>query len=356
MNINIIGAGPIGSYTAYLLSKKGHQVNLFEEHAEIGKPVQCTGLVTPTIKDYLPKTNQFIINQTKKILLQSPHNQAVINKKEFILDRAQLDNFLAQKAQDSGTQLYTYHQLIKKDKTHLIFKHKNKTKKIKQEITIGADGPLSKTAKIFNFPNQNKFYYGYQARIKGHFNPDQYQVNFNNNVAPKFFSWLVPEDQITARIGLATPTPSNQQFQNLIKPHKKNIINLQAGLIPVYNPKIKTQHQNTLLIGDAATQVKATTGGGLIPGLKAAQQLAKAISNNQNYPKLWQKALHPSLKKHLLIRNALNKFSNQDYDFLIKSINTKNFKNYNREHLNFTNLTKILIKNPRLIYFTKHLF
>ena len=44
--IAIIGAGPIGSYAAYMLAKKGIDVNVYEEHKVIGKPVQCTGIVS----------------------------------------------------------------------------------------------------------------------------------------------------------------------------------------------------------------------------------------------------------------------------------------------------------------------
>ena len=49
--ISIIGAGPSGSHLACLLSKHD-DVNVYEEHSEIGKPVQCTGLVTSSIKDH----------------------------------------------------------------------------------------------------------------------------------------------------------------------------------------------------------------------------------------------------------------------------------------------------------------
>ncbi|MEM4264021.1 MAG: NAD(P)-binding protein, partial [Candidatus Woesearchaeota archaeon] len=42
--ISIIGAGPVGSFAAYLLAKAGFEVSIFEEHEKIGLPVQCTGL------------------------------------------------------------------------------------------------------------------------------------------------------------------------------------------------------------------------------------------------------------------------------------------------------------------------
>ena len=45
MDIAIIGAGPVGSYTAWRLSSSGYSVKLFEEHPEIGRPEQCAGLV-----------------------------------------------------------------------------------------------------------------------------------------------------------------------------------------------------------------------------------------------------------------------------------------------------------------------
>ena len=55
--ITIVGAGPAGSYLAYLLVKKGEDVTIIEEHENIGNPVQCTGIVTDSIEKYvtLPK-------------------------------------------------------------------------------------------------------------------------------------------------------------------------------------------------------------------------------------------------------------------------------------------------------------
>ena len=100
MTINIIGAGPIGAYTAHLLSKKGYQVNLFEEHSQIGKPVQCTGIVSESFDKIIKPKKEFLLNTTKHFKLISPSKkQAVINKKEYILDRSQLDQYLVNKAQ-----------------------------------------------------------------------------------------------------------------------------------------------------------------------------------------------------------------------------------------------------------------
>ena len=42
----MVGAGPIGSYTAYLLAKEGFDVGIFEKKPAIGKDVNCTGIVS----------------------------------------------------------------------------------------------------------------------------------------------------------------------------------------------------------------------------------------------------------------------------------------------------------------------
>ena len=69
--ISIIGAGPSGSHLACLLSKHD-DVNVYEEHSEIGKPVQCTGLVTSSIKDHLKLESKFILNKIRDITVIDP--------------------------------------------------------------------------------------------------------------------------------------------------------------------------------------------------------------------------------------------------------------------------------------------
>ena len=43
----IIGAGPVGGRLATELASRGISTLMIEEHAEIGRPFQCAGLVNP---------------------------------------------------------------------------------------------------------------------------------------------------------------------------------------------------------------------------------------------------------------------------------------------------------------------
>jgi digeranylgeranylglycerophospholipid reductase len=45
-DVIVVGAGPIGSYTAYLLAKEGLDIGLFERNTAVGKDVNCTGIVS----------------------------------------------------------------------------------------------------------------------------------------------------------------------------------------------------------------------------------------------------------------------------------------------------------------------
>ena len=94
---------------------------------------------------------------------------------------------------------------------------------------------------------------------------------------------------------------------------------MQGGLIPIYSPKLKVQKGNIYLVGDAAAHVKATTGGGLVHGLIAAECLAESIIKKKgSYEQSWRKKIGKDLWIHLMIRNILNRFADKDYNYLIK--------------------------------------
>ena len=74
------------------------------------------------------------------------------------------------------------------------------------------------------------------------------------------------------------------------------------------------------LVGDAAAQVKVTTVGGLVTGLRGAKAAASAILGRRDYAKELG-SLRRELSLHLLIRTALNRFQGADYDRLLGLLN-----------------------------------
>ena len=263
MDISIIGGGPIGCYAAYLLANSGHKVNVYEEHPEIGSPVQCTGLLSSDFdKLSLPKHGNFIINKFENIMVNSPKKNVKLKQTEYLVDRTKFDTYLANLAEESGAKIHLSHSFIGKQGTDLILKDKvsRKEKKIVSDAVIAADGPLSKVAQTHQmFHSERENYFGMQAIVRGNFDITGYQTFFGKEVCPDFFAWIVPESESIARVGVASKSKTRYHFDKFVAKHNFDIMDIQAGTIPIHHPGQKVQQGNCYLLGDAAGHVKATT-------------------------------------------------------------------------------------------------
>ncbi|MBN1645282.1 NAD(P)/FAD-dependent oxidoreductase [Candidatus Woesearchaeota archaeon] len=352
--ISIIGAGPIGSYCAYLLAKKGFEVNIFEEHPKAGLPIQCTGIVTKRLFKYVPKSKEFVVNHFNKVQVVAPDNSfAEIPLEEYLLDRTRFDNYLLNKAVDAGANIHFNHRFKGFQNNKAIIKTKNGLISNKADYFVGADGPTSKVAKSAGLYNNREFLVGMQAIVRGNFNKNTFTTFFGNKVAPNFFAWVVPESRTTARVGLATKRSTNNYFQYFLRALKFQPIEYQGGLIPIYNSKQRVKKGNVFLIGDAAALTKATTGGGLLSGLESSGILSDCIVNNKDYAKQIKKP-HYQLLVHNLIRKKLNNFEDKEYIMLINQIKQKKIKKLfanNCREFPSKLLFKLVLAEPKLIKF-----
>jgi flavin-dependent dehydrogenase len=97
------------------------------------------------------------------------------------------------------------------------------------------------------------------------------------------------------------------------------IIDKSFGIIPVYDPKLPTDYGRIILVGDAAGQVKASTGGGVVMG-----GLAAIETPYRDYERRWRKAIGAELSLHLRIHNTLAKLSDKNKDRLLMLIAQNN--------------------------------
>ncbi|MBW2967888.1 NAD(P)/FAD-dependent oxidoreductase [Candidatus Woesearchaeota archaeon] len=363
--ITIVGGGPVGCHAAGILAKKGHDVLVLEEHKEIGLPIQCTGILTRRIMDIVRPDKACIVNRIKTVKVHGPSNSATIPNDDLIIDRARFDKMLAQRAEAKGANISfdTRVEGIRRiqDGFKLKLKQNGKNKIVKSQIIIGADGPLSTVSKMMG-NKRPRCWIGLQTvvertvdKTQRHNIPDarRYHAFFGSDF-PTFFGWAVPENPTRMRIGVACMGNPNKPFQNLLRRTKKmrgnsKTISKQCGLIPLYDPRLDIEENGAYLVGDAATQVKATTGGGLVPGLKAAECLAEAIDSKTSYRANLRK-VRSELRTSLLIRQMLDRFSDADYKRLVELVNQDKIKNLLASHDRDrpTGLVcKALIKEPR---------
>lgn len=352
--ISVVGGGPAGARAAELLAKHD-KVVIFEEHKDIGLPVQCTGITTSHLAELVSIQKEFLLNKITRIRVCSPNNDFVdfdLRKPNLVLDRAEFDKFMVNKALDSGAELLTNHKFLGSRQDKKIIAEFDGGKKVTTDILIGADGPFSRVAKSNNMLGSRSYVLGVQARVKIEKDPLQVDVYLNK----EYMGWVVPESGTESRVGIVAYANHDSNFRSFLNKTSGNskVIDRQSGFIPVFNPKIETQKKNVYLVGDAATQVKATTYGGIVPGLIAADQLHKAYAENTSYDKAWRREIGSELKGSLLIRKRINKFKNRDYDKLIEIVKTEDVKNIIEEHdREFPSrlALKLLFKEPRLLRF-----
>ena len=241
------------------------------------------------------------------------------------------------------------HRFIDYDDGKISLRYKGEIIIKEIEALVGADGPNSQVAKSANLFSNRRFWVARQCRAKINCEKDLFKVHFG--VTPDFFGWIVPENEEIARIGIGAEYNSELYFKKYLeKLNIREIIDYQAGLIPIYNSKPKRCNNNVYLIGDAALQVKALSGGGIIKGMLAAEELNKGLIFNLDYEKLWRKRIGLDLALSLRIRNFLNKFSEQDYNKLINVFNENALTYFNREFPK-KSLFKVVFKNLKLDFF-----
>lgn len=361
MRVSIIGAGPSGSFAGMLLARQGHDVTIYEDHEEIGRPVACTGIVTRALFDVIEKDKSYIVNELEGVDVIGPNGEKThIPLKEYVICRVRFDNFVADKARDAGARIELGHRYIGRDGNTLLFRVNNgQTIKQKTDILIGADGPLSRVAQTTGIGNRNPFWVGMQATIKAKFDPEVFTVWFGS-IAPGFFAWSVPENSEFSRVGVAVTKDKNcaQCFQRVMKMVGGEIVDRQGAPIPIYNHHSVIEKGNTFLVGDAAGLVKDTTGGGIVTGLLSSKILAESIRTGTSYSRN-VKPLRRELWIHSKLRKMLNRFSDNDYARLIRWMNNKRVQNilyrYPREYPSRF-LFKLLMADPRLAYFAKYVF
>ena len=333
--ISVIGAGPAGSF--YASSEKHEEVHLFEEHKKVGKPIACTGILTDSVKSVIDIPKELIISKIDRFKIVSPNNKSIyvdLKKTNMVIDRAAFDQHLYNKALDAGVKTHLGEKFIgykKVDNPQGKYVFKTDKSKYYTNMLVGADGPKSIVAKSAGIYGSRQFIWGWQARCKF---KDLELGTSEVRLGLGEFSWVVPEDNHIARVGVIGPRNINlrKDYEKLLGASK--ILEDQSGLIPLYNPKqdLRKKGEDIFLLGDAATQVKATTYGGIIYGLLAGSYLAE---DKDTYTKRFNEKLGKDLWISLKMREMMNHMNEKQANELIeifqKQTNNKILSEHDRD-------------------------
>jgi flavin-dependent dehydrogenase len=254
-----------------------------------------------------------------------------------LIDRADLDRRLAEKAMDSGAEIrygtkYLGRSISKEDVTIA-----TSSGDLISRLLIGADGHGSKVAMTVGDNRPREYVYGIGADVrKREENNDIMTLRIGSEFAPGFFSWEIPYGDMV-RIGLCVkegvPGTPSEHLKRLMKAagiDPDDVRSKYAGKIPI-GGRPRSFGERTLLIGDAAGQIKPVSGGGLFPICVAAPALARTAEeglreNNlsskflSRYEKRWKKEMGKELSKGYRIRKIFTSLTDAELDKVFKII------------------------------------
>jgi len=351
----IIGGGPVGSYAASNLAKLGIKATVFEEHSQIGLPSHCAGHISiRSLKNFnlYPLPNGLVENTFRTANFYSSTGMKFsIHLKRPVtaaVNRARFDQYLANQAQTAGAKyvLNSYVQsLITKEgfvRGVNIQRSEEKLEKVYSKIILDAEGISSRLLRQAGLAalNSKGIVYAVEAEVKGaqDVESDAVEVYFGKAYAPGFYGWLIPRLDGTAKLGLATNKGNPREFlRELIERHP--VASKQLGLakititsyhaITLGGPIERAYTNGFLAVGDCASQVKPSTGGGVIFGLTCAKIAAETASMalkkddvSSDFLQVYQKRcgdmLNFDFSVMLRLRQFLNSLSDEKIDQMMR--------------------------------------
>jgi geranylgeranyl reductase family protein len=341
-DVIVVGAGPVGSRVAELAGKRKLKVALIDKGKDIGKPVQCAGLVSHRLKSILTGLpDNVIVNRVRRARFFSPAASLELKSKKpaYVIDRERLDKFLFKKAKHAGVDVANpvVFKSFKKEEDSLILQ--TGAGKMQTKILIGADGPLSTVATRSGLKRPANMMTGVQmtVKMKDHFDPDAVELFYGEDVSPDFFGWVVPLNDHIARIGMATRRAPLCYLKKLVEKRTGGEVKSSAVKPDVagrinFGVMKKTAAERVMVVGDAAAHVKPFSGGGLVYGLLGAGYCAnaciKAVRENdfsarflrREYERKWRGHLAGPIRRGMLYRKAMMGFDDDVSDTRINWI------------------------------------
>ena len=371
-DVIIIGSGPSGSTAAKYLAKKDLKVLVIEKKKEIGLPIQCAGFIPSSeeLKKMIPtlKIPDELKNIHEECILSKINSQRIyfsddnyrrFNVNGFIVNREYFDKYLTQSACNYGAELLTCTKALSVDSNSIITDGIFGRKRYYGKVIIGADGPNSivrqyiknKLINNYKYNIKNNYYTCFQYKMKNINNITENEINifFSNKLLPNGYFWIFPESKNSVSVGLGVKLDNSFKrkstkyyLDNFIKKNSiafkilkdGEITSIHTGFVPLYNLE-RSVYDNKLLIGDAASHIMATSGGGIpyaiVDGNIAADVVFNSLVSNgsiEDYEKQWKEQYGTYLYNSIYLKSIFEYILKKDYlRWILNYIPKKDLKN-----------------------------
>lgn len=297
-DVVIIGAGPSGAYSAYLMAKQGLRV-LLCDRAAFPREKTCGGGISQKTVDLL----EFDISSVVERRLQGAwltyrNRDAVVKdlgaKSGVAVLRSRFDSLIVEKARAEGAEFRPSCSFESACRHGDTIDVTTSGGTFRGKYLIGADGVFSRVRSVLFGRDVVTYAPAVEAWI---YVPgpviDTYEdrVLFDFGGMPGGYGWIFPKrDHLN--VGVFSIFPSrdiNAELRRFIALYGSlkncDAIEFRGHAIPLKNRKKVYQEGNVWLVGDAAGFAESFYGEGIFFGLKSAVVAGKAIRESFDHPR-----------------------------------------------------------------------
>jgi geranylgeranyl reductase family protein len=357
VDVLVIGLGPAGGSLIHELAKldnKELKILAIDKRERPGYPVQCgefmpspeemVGLMpdVPNAEEFFTFDSKYISTRTNRITFFSPSGKMIQTPFEgYTLHRGKWNEDLILSAEKSGVEVWRSSKAVKKENDSIFVSKLNSSPEpIQAKVIVGADGVRSRIARWSGLAERrsSEHFVYVKQHVMSNIRADEYDASnilmyFGEKYAPGAYAWIIPKNELSANVGVGLRTPMRKEgitvsksLDNLVSLHpdaskilKDAIIESTiGGLVPVGLPVRKTveEHSKTLILGDAASQIVSSVGGGIPTAMVAGSIAAHTINNHlsQNHPLMnyeldWRKFMMSMFIRSYKLRRLFDKIS-----------------------------------------------
>ena len=287
-DIIIVGAGPSGSQTAYRLAQRGYRVAVFEAKRAIGSKVCCTGIISRECFELFAPDDNVVLRKTSSAKFLVPSGRHLRLEKDtvqaYIIDRAMFDMALARRAKEAGAEYFLDNRvtdlLVSKSSCQVGVDNRGQKEVFQAKAVVIACGFRSTFPQRLGMGRISNFVLGAQTEVTTKLS--EVEVYFDLKLTPAGFGWLVPTGNGRGLAGVMAKHDAYSAVTKLLsKLSAEGKIGLDSfeirqkaiplGCLP------RSYGDKVIVVGEAAGQVKPTTGGGIYFSLLSAEVAADAL-------------------------------------------------------------------------------
>lgn len=368
-DVIILGAGVAGSYLAQLLKKNDINFLLIDKEDKNEHFKDDSGVVSKEflhlMKDIDMNGKNIIRDRIKEMDFVSPDKNTVsirgeenfayvLNKK--ILEEKLHNGLTIKKEKAWKIDIFNDHAHVWTDKNDY-----------KCDIVVGADGADSFVRNQMNM-EKPKIVNGLLLRTKKRGDKKNVQVYFNKDYS-EYYAWHVPKNR---EYGLILDVNNKGKTKMHLENFKRDMdiedtddIEMEGAIIPY--GFVKNYSKRCFLVGDAGSQTKPLTFGGIVFSMKCVKRAFETIkecvesrdfseSFLKEYDNKWHKDIGNIIKKQMLFRKIYAGLNNNDieriFDIVKDDVNKIDLKNYDYpmelwSSLKKTTKAKIIFKSTK---------